>query len=240
MLHYNSVNRSNVDLTIDDGEFVAIMGPSGSGKTTLLYTVSGMDTMTAGSVDFFGRELCNLSENEISDVRLDEMGFVFQQMYMLKNLTIYDNIILPAYQSRKNGKNKKEINERAVMLMKKLGISSIADNDITEVSGGQLQRACICRSLINKPKILFADEPTGALNQQTSKEVMEEFNKINQEGTTIMMVTHSVKVAAQSDRIIYIEDGEIKGDFKLGKYTAQENFREREKKLSSWLVEMGW
>lgn len=235
----NNVLR-NVSFTVDEGEMVAIMGPSGSGKTTLLYTVSGMDTMTAGSVDFFGRELCNLSENEISDVRLDEMGFVFQQMYMLKNLTIYDNIILPAYQSRKNGKNKKEINERAVMLMKKLGISSIADNDITEVSGGQLQRACICRSLINKPKILFADEPTGALNQQTSKEVMEEFNKINQEGTTIMMVTHSVKVAAQSDRIIYIEDGEIKGDFKLGKYTAQENFREREKKLSGWLVEMGW
>ena len=235
----NNVLR-NVSFTVEEGEMVAIMGPSGSGKTTLLYTVSGMDTMTAGSVDFFGRELCNLSENEISDVRLDEMGFVFQQMYMLKNLTIYDNIILPAYQSRKNGKNKKEINERAVMLMKKLGISSIADNDITEVSGGQLQRACICRSLINKPKILFADEPTGALNQQTSKEVMEEFNKINQEGTTIMMVTHSVKVAAQSDRIIYIEDGEIKGDFKLGKYTAQENFREREKKLSSWLVEMGW
>ena len=235
----NNVLR-NVSFTVDEGEMVAIMGPSGSGKTTLLYTVSGMDTMTAGSVDFFGRELCNLSENEISDVRLDEMGFVFQQMYMLKNLTIYDNIILPAYQSRKSGKNKKEINERAVMLMKKLGISSIADNDITEVSGGQLQRACICRSLINKPKILFADEPTGALNQQTSKEVMEEFNKINQEGTTIMMVTHSVKVAAQSDRIIYIEDGEIKGDFKLGKYTAQENFREREKKLSSWLVEMGW
>ena len=235
----NNVLR-NVSFTVDEGEMVAIMGPSGSGKTTLLYTVSGMDTMTAGSVDFFGRELCNLSENEISDVRLDEMGFVFQQMYMLKNLTIYDNIILPAYQSRKNGKNKKEINERAVMLMKKLGISSIADNDITEVSGGQLQSACICSSLINKPKILFADEPTGALNQQTSKEVMEEFNKINQEGTTIMMVTHSVKVAAQSDRIIYIEDGEIKGDFKLGKYTAQENFREREKKLSGWLVEMGW
>ena len=235
----NNVLR-NVSFTVEEGEMVAIMGPSGSGKTTLLYTVSGMDTMTAGSVDFFGRELCNLSENEISDVRLDEMGFVFQQMYMLKNLTIYDNIILPAYQSRKSGKNKKEINERAVMLMKKLGISSIADNDITEVSGGQLQRACICRSLINKPKILFADEPTGALNQQTSKEVMEEFNKINQEGTTIMMVTHSVKVAAQSDRIIYIEDGESKGDFKLGKNTAQENFREREKKLSGWLVEMGW
>lgn len=235
----NNVLR-NINFTVEDGEMVAIMGPSGSGKTTLLYTVSGMDSMTAGSVDFFGKELCNLSENEISDVRLDEMGFVFQQMYMLKNLTIYDNIILPAYQSRKNGRNKKEINERAVMLMKKLGISSIADNDITEVSGGQLQRACICRSLINRPKILFADEPTGALNQQTSKEVMEEFNKINQEGTTIMMVTHSVKVAAQSDRIIYIEDGEIKGDFKLGKYTSGENFREREKKLSGWLTEMGW
>jgi putative ABC transport system ATP-binding protein len=235
----NNVLR-NINFEVEEGEMVAIMGPSGSGKTTLLYTISGMDQMTAGSVEFFGQELCNLSQNEISDVRLGKMGFVFQQMYMLKNLTIYDNIVLPAYQMKKEKKDKKEINERAVMLMKKLGISEIADNDITEVSGGQLQRACICRSLMNHPSIIFADEPTGALNQQTSKEVMTEFNKINQEGTTIMMVTHSVKVATQSDRIIYIEDGEIKGDYRLGKYTGEENIREREKKLSSWLTEMGW
>lgn len=234
----NNVLR-NVNFEITEGEMVAIMGPSGSGKTTLLYTVSGMDDMTAGSVDFFGKELSHLSPNEVSDVRLDEMGFVFQQMYMLKNLTVYDNIILPAYQSRKKN-DRKKINDRGVMLMHKLGISEIADNDINEVSGGQLQRACICRSLINHPKIIFADEPTGALNQQTSKEVMQEFNRINEEGTTIMMVTHSVKVAAKNDRILYIEDGEIKGELVLGKYVNEDGIRDRERNLSNWLVEMGW
>ena len=235
----NNVLR-NVSFQIEQGEMVAIMGPSGSGKTTLLYTVSGMDDMTAGSVDFFGKELSHLKPNEVSEVRLGEMGFVFQQMYMLKNLTIYDNIILPAYQLKSGKGNKKEINERGVMLMHKLGISEIADNDINEVSGGQLQRACICRSLINKPNIIFADEPTGALNQQTSKEVMQEFNRINAEGTTVMMVTHSVKVAAKNDRILYIEDGEIKGELSLGKYVNEEGIRERERQLSGWLVEMGW
>lgn len=230
----------NISFKIEEGEMVAIMGPSGSGKTTLLYVVSGMDTMSAGSVDFFGKKLDQLSPNEISDVRLDEMGFVFQQMYMLKNLTIYDNIVLPAYQSKSGKGKRKEINERGIELMKKMGISNIADNDINEVSGGQLQRACICRSLINNPKIIFADEPTGALNQQTSSEVMKEFNRINAEGTTIMMVTHSEKVAARSDRIIYIEDGEIKGQLQLGKFTPTSDRRSRERELNQWLIEMGW
>ena len=171
----NNVLR-NVNLEIKEGEMVAVMGPSGSGKSTLLYAVSGMDRPTAGSVSFFGKDLTNLNASQMSDVRLNEMGFIFQQMYMLKNLSIYDNIILPAYQS-KNGKGKEKraiINNRAKELMKKLNISEIAENDVNEVSGGQLQRACICRSLINQPKMVFADEPTGALNQQNSKEVMKE------------------------------------------------------------------
>ena len=124
--------------------------------------------------------------------------------------------------------------------MHKLGISDIAENDVNEVSGGQLQRACICRSLINRPKMIFADEPTGALNQQNSKEVMKELNRINAEGTTVMLVTHDMKVAAKSDRVLYIEDGNIKGEYKLGKYTVEEDIRERERKLSNWLEEMEW
>ena len=212
----NNVLR-NVNMTVKEGEMVAIMGPSGSGKSTLLYTISGMDHITAGKVEFSGRDISKMKPAEISDLRLDEMGFIFQQMYMLKNLSIYDNIILPAYQS-KNGKGKEQhraINDRAKTLMHKLGIHEIADNDINEVSGGQLQRACICRSLINQPKIIFADEPTGALNQQTSREVMKELNRINAEGTTIMLVTHDMKVAAKSDRVLYIEDGNIKGEYTL-------------------------
>lgn len=232
----------NVTMEIKEGEMVAIMGPSGSGKSTLLYTVSGMDTMTAGSVNFFGKELGELKEKEISDIRLDEMGFVFQQMYMLKNLSIYDNIILPAYQSRKNtgADKRKEINERARMLMQKMGIGDIGLHGVNEVSGGQLQRACICRSLINQPKIIFADEPTGSLNRQNSMEVMKELVRINQEGTTIMLVTHDMKVAAQCDRVLYIEDGMIKGEYYFGKFASEEETRQREKQVSNWLMEMGW
>lgn len=233
----NNVLR-NINLEIKEGEMVAIMGPSGSGKTTLLYTVSGMDNVTAGKVDFFGQELTKLTENEMSDLRLEKMGFVFQQMYMLKNLSIYDNIILPAYQGKKE--NRKIIRERAKVLMKKLGINDVADNDVTEVSGGQLQRACICRSLINTPKIIFADEPTGALNKQTSLEVTNELARINREGTTIMLVTHDMKVASVCERVLYIEDGHIRDEISLGKYKEDSDIRLRERKLNEWLIKMGW
>lgn len=234
----NNVLR-NVNLEIGEGEMVGIMGPSGSGKTTLLYTVSGMDTATAGNIQFFGEELTGLSPNQISDIRLTKMGFVFQQMYMLKNLSIYDNIVLPAYQSAAKKSGRKAVNERAKALMAKLGISEVADNDISEVSGGQLQRACIARSMINNPKIIFADEPTGALNKQNSKEVMKELNKLNEEGTTIMMVTHDVKVASRCERVCYIEDGNIREEIRLGKYTA-DRARERERELNNWLMKLGW
>lgn len=234
----NNVLR-NVSLEIEEGEMVGVMGPSGSGKTTLLYTVSGMDTATAGTIRFFGEEMTKLSANEMSDIRLERMGFVFQQMYMLKNLSVYDNIVLPAYQLASRKEKRSEINERAKVLMAKLGISDVADNDISEVSGGQLQRACIARSMINSPKIIFADEPTGALNKQNSREVMKELNKLNEEGTTIMMVTHDVNVASRCERVFYIEDGNIRDEFQLGKYTENQK-REREKKLNDWLMQLGW
>lgn len=229
----------NVNLEIKENEMVGVMGPSGSGKTTLLYTISGMDTATAGKIEFFGEEMTGLSANQVSDLRLKQMGFVFQQMYMLKNLSIYDNIVLPAYQATSKKEQRKEINERAKVLMAKLGINEVADNDISEVSGGQLQRACIARSMINNPKIIFADEPTGALNKQNSKEVMKELNKLNEEGTTIMMVTHDVKVASRCERICYIEDGNIREEMQLGKYT-EDTARKREQELSNWLMGLGW
>lgn len=235
----NNVLR-NVNFEIKKGEMVAIMGPSGSGKSTLLYTVSGMDKVTEGSVSFYGKELSSLSDREISDVRLTEMGFVFQQMHMLKNLSVYDNIILPAYQAKKANRTREEINQYAVELMHKLAISDIADHDINEVSGGQLQRACICRSLINKPGIIFADEPTGALNRQSSDEVMNIFNDINNEGTSIMLVTHDMKVASRCQRVLYIEDGNIRDQYELGTYEKGANQREREQKLNNWLMDMGW
>ncbi|RHR29600.1 ABC transporter ATP-binding protein [Clostridium sp. AF19-22AC] len=237
----NNVLR-NVNLTIKEGEMVGVMGPSGSGKTTLLYTVSGMDSATAGRVEFYGKDLTGMKANEMSDIRLNEMGFVFQQMYMLKNLTVYDNIILPGYQTPegKTKEGRRKINDRAKVLMQTLGISEIAENDINEVSGGQLQRACICRSMINNPKIIFADEPTGALNKQNSIEVMEELNHINQAGTAVLLVTHDMKVASKCERVLYIEDGDIRDEITLGRRLGRAEDRTRERTLNDWLIGLGW
>lgn len=237
----NNVLR-NVNLTIKEGEMVGVMGPSGSGKTTLLYTVSGMDSATAGRVEFYGKDLTGMKANEMSDIRLNEMGFVFQQMYMLKNLTVYDNIILTGYQTPegKTKEGRRKINDRAKVLMQTLGISEIAENDINEVSGGQLQRACICRSMINNPKIIFADEPTGALNKQNSIEVMEELNRINQAGTAVLLVTHDMKVASKCERVLYIEDGDIRDEITLGRRLGRAEDRTRERTLNDWLIGLGW
>ena len=232
----NNVLR-NVSFHINRGEMVAVMGPSGSGKSTLLYTVSGMDKMTAGDVSFCGKELSALNENELAKMRLDDMGFIFQQMYMMKNLSVLDNIILPAVKSKKSSESRSQTAQRARELMKKLGIEEIADNDINEVSGGQLQRACIARSMINSPDMIFADEPTGALNRTSSEEVMEQLVGLNEEGTTIMCVTHDSKVAAKCTRVLFIDDGNIKGEFSLDRSTP---LRERERNLNNWLMEMGW
>lgn len=234
----NNVLR-NVEFIVNDGEMVAIMGPSGSGKSTLLYSVSGMDNPTSGTVIFDGTDITKLKDKDLAELRLDEMGFIFQQMYMMKNLTILDNIVLPAIQSKKIKETRKEKMERGEELMRKLGIIEVADNDINEVSGGQLQRAAICRSIINKPKLLFADEPTGALNRTAASEVMDELVKLNKEGTAIMMVTHDSKVAAKCSRILYIVDGNIKGEYDNSN-TENESEKEVERKINNWLLELGW
>ena len=232
----NNVLR-NISFEIEKGDMVAIMGPSGSGKSTLLYTVSGMDKSTRGSIVYNGRDITEMKQDELAAVRLDEMGFIFQQMYMMKNLTILDNILLPAFESRKGKESKEQKVERAKALMKKLAISEIADNDINEVSGGQLQRACICRSMINNPGILFADEPTGALNRSTSREVMDEIVRLNDSGTTVMMVTHDAGIAAKCKRVLYLVDGTIKGEYITDNNLTQ---TEKERSLNNWLMDLGW
>ena len=237
--HQNNVLK-NVSFTVAEGELIAVMGPSGSGKSTLLYTVSGMDGMTSGEVSFKGQSIAALKGDRLADLRLDEMGFIFQQMYMLKNLTILDNIILPAVSSKKNTASRKEKQERGLALMKKLGIGELADNDINEVSGGQLQRACIARSMVNSPSMIFADEPTGALNRTSSEEVTDELIRLNSEGTTILLVTHDSHVAAKCDRVLYIVDGCIKDEITLGKYPGPSALRDRERTLNNWLMDLGW
>ncbi|MBQ8349460.1 MAG: ABC transporter ATP-binding protein [Ruminococcus sp.] len=232
----NNVLR-NISFTVSEGEMIAVMGPSGSGKSTLLYTVSGMDKMTAGDVFFCGRNMSELSENELAEMRLDDMGFIFQQMYMMKNLSVLDNIILPAVKSDKIQESRKSTVQRGQDLMRKLGIIEIMDNDINEVSGGQLQRACICRSMINNPRMMFADEPTGALNRKSSEEVMNELTKLNDDGTTIMLVTHDAKVAAKCTRVLFLVDGNIKGEYNINR---ERTLLDRERDLNNWLLEMGW
>lgn len=205
----------DVSTTIYEGEFVSVMGPSGSGKSTLLYTLSGMDTIDSGEVIFNDQSLTACGETERSDIRRQQMGFVFQQPTFLKNLTIIDNIVLPVM--RDNRKKGKELANKAKLLLERTGIGDLAYRMTNQVSGGQLLRAGICRALINEPKMIFADEPTGALNSKSAKEIMKSFLQINQEGSTILLVTHDAKVAAQSERILFMKDGQIVDELHLGK-----------------------
>jgi putative ABC transport system ATP-binding protein len=229
----------NIHLTVEQGDFIAIMGRSGSGKSTLLYSISGMDQPTSGNVLFMGKEISKLDDEKMSELRLNRMGFIFQHSYLLKNLSIRDNIVLPGFKSGKQSREK--VNQRAQYLMEKTGITSVAAHDIKKVSGGQLQRAGICRALINLPDILFADEPTGALNSSTSKEVMDILNNVNREGTAVIIVTHDAKVAVRADRVIFLMDGSIHDELTLGKYKEDRRKEiEREKRLSEWLEKQGF
>lgn len=230
---------NNINFKVDEGEFIAIMGPSGSGKSTLLYSISGMDRPTSGDVLFCGKDISKLDDEKISEVRLNQMGFIFQHSYLLKNLSIRDNIVLPGFKSGKLPRE--QVNQNADALMVKTGIASVANHDIKKVSGGQLQRAAICRALINQPDILFGDEPTGALNSSTTREVMDIINNVNGEGTTVIIVTHDAKVAARASRVVFLMDGNIHEELALGQYEADEEKKSyREKRLSEWLENQGF
>ncbi len=230
---------SDVDLTIEPGEFVSVMGPSGSGKSTLLYNISGMDRAKSGRVLFNGQDITALSEEELSKVRLTGMGFVFQHIHLLKNLSIFDNVVLSAYLAREESHD--QIDQRAEALMEQVGVAHLAGNDITQASGGQLQRVGICRALINNPDILFGDEPTGALNSKAAGEIMDLLTELNKSGTTIMLVTHDVRVAARTERVLFMLDGQIVSEKYLGKPSENGTERkEREESLSSWLTELGF
>ncbi len=223
----DAIVLNNVSLEINKGDFTAVMGPSGSGKSTLLYSISSMDNPDEGEVIFEGIDVYKLSESELSKFRLNKMGFVFQNSQMLKNLSIFDNIILPGMVAKRE--SIEVVRARATELMSKMGIEDIKDRDIREVSGGQLQRAAICRAMINSPEILFMDEPTGALNSEAASQVMEILKKLNQEGISIMLVTHDAKMASMAKKVIYIKDGKLAGEIKLS------NEKEALAELDFWL-----
>ena len=220
----------NISFELKRGDFVAIMGPSGSGKSTLLYGISGMDSISEGRVLFDGINTSEMQEAELSLFRLRKMGFVFQNAHMLKNLSIFDNIILPGLVANKE--SAKDIRKRASELMNRMGINGMEERDIREVSGGQLQRASICRAMINNPEILFLDEPTGALNSSSTDQVLAILEDLNRDGMTIMTVTHDPRVAARAKKVLYIQDGQIAA---CKKFTAH---ADRDKELNEWLKEL--
>lgn len=226
-----------VDLSVRAGEFLVVMGASGSGKSTLLYSLSGMDRPTTGTVMLEGRDLTSLSDAEMARVRLTRMGFVFQQAHFLPNLSIRDNILLPALKAAPGDHD--AVVRRIDDLMARFDIGHVRDHGITQVSGGQLQRASICRALACEPAVVFADEPTGALNSSMSAEVMDALTEIHTDGATIVMVTHEVACAARADRVIYLCDGQQVDERVLGPWQP-EAATAREDELLAWLRPLGF
>ncbi|QUL57215.1 ABC transporter ATP-binding protein [Paenibacillus tritici] len=225
-----------VSVDIHEGEFVSVMGPSGSGKSTLMFALSGMDRIDEGLVTFEGKDLASLEDDELADLRRTGMGFVFQQPTLMKNLNILDNIILPSM--RGNRRKAAEITGQARQLMQKVGIAELANRDITQASGGQLQRAGICRALMSSPRIIFGDEPTGALNLKAAQEIMELLAEINEEGTAVMLVTHDAVIAAKTERIMFMCDGRIVDELRLPRFSGQD-IEERMNRVIAKMREIG-
>jgi len=196
----------NVNFSVESGEYVAIMGESGSGKTTLLNILAALDKPTSGTVILDGQNLLDVKESAIASFRRDNLGFVFQDFNLLDTFTLEDNIYLPLVLA---GKNYKEMQERLMPIAAKLGISDLLKKYPYEVSGGQKQRAAVARAMITNPKLILADEPTGALDSRSTDELLRLFAEVNQTGQTILMVTHSVKAASVANRVLFIKDGEV-------------------------------
>ena len=226
----------NLDLEIYEGDFTIIMGASGAGKSTLLYTLSGMDKPTLGKIVFNDKEITKMSIDSLAIFRRKNCGFVFQQNYLISSMSVLDNILVSGLLV---SKNKKETVKKAKELLKKVDINEELWNKFpTQLSGGEAQRVGIARALINNPKLVFADEPTGALNSKTGKDVLDTLTEFNNNGQSIVMVTHDISSARRGNRIIYIKDGEVAGELDLGKYVS--NDKERHQKLNEFLVSMGW
>lgn len=196
----------DVSLQVEEGEYVAIMGPSGSGKTTLMNIIGCLDRPTSGTYELAGQNVLGLKDKEMSGVRLNSIGFVFQSFQLMPRESALDNVSLPLSYA---GYKKKERREMAMRALERVGLGDRASFRPTQLSGGQKQRVAIARAMVNNPKILLADEPTGALDSKSGKQIMELFRKLNEEGVTIVMITHDRNVAEQAKRILHIIDGEI-------------------------------
>lgn len=226
----------NIDLELYQGDFAVIMGSSGAGKSTLLYALSGMDTPSIGTITFGDKVISDLSQDKLAIFRREHCGFVFQQIYLIDGMSVMDNVLSAGLLLNKD---KKTLVEKAKKLFTAVYISEETQKKFpTQISGGEAQRVGIVRALINSPEILFADEPTGALNSKTGLDVLDTLTKFNEQGQSIVMVTHDIRSARRGNRILYLKDGVILGECNLGKYTHGDV--ERHKKLSMFLSQMGW
>ncbi len=227
----------NLDLEIMEGDFTVIMGASGSGKSTLLYALSGMDKPTLGKVFFGDAEIQDYTNDQLAVFRRKNCGFVFQSIYLLENQSVLDNVLTGAFTVQKNSP---ELIKRVKELLAKVGLDEEMQKKYpNKLSGGEAQRVGIVRAVINEPKILFADEPTGSLNSASGKDVLDIFTQVHENGQSIVMVTHDIKTALRGTRVIYLRDGKVVGEHRMTKYGG-DDFKERREGLTAFLDEMGW
>jgi putative ABC transport system ATP-binding protein len=229
------LNRVSVDFY--EGDFTVIMGASGAGKSTLLYALSGMDKISEGKVIYKEKEISSLNEKQIAKLRSQDFGFVFQQTHLVSNLTLFENVAVAGYLGTEH--STKETRKQAEELLEKMHVSNAKDRLPSEVSGGEAQRAAVARAIINNPGILFADEPTGALNKHNTEEVLNIFSGLNQSGQSIIMVTHDLRAALRGNRLLYLEDGKVIGEKEMPIFT-QSDAKDREAQLNDWLASMEW
>ncbi len=228
---------TQVELELFEGDFTVIMGASGSGKSTLLYSLSGMDRATAGEVIFKNRDITKLKEKELSMLRCKDFGFIFQQMHLVSNLSLFENVVVPGYLDKE--RTAQQVRDYADELLDKMGIKQVKEHLPSQVSGGEQQRCAIARAVINSPALLFADEPTGALNRKNTTEVLNLLSGLNSAGQSILMVTHDLRAALRANRILYLEDGSIIASLDLPPYSAEEE-KSRETQVNAWLSSLHW
>ena len=224
-------------MEIYQGDFTVIMGASGAGKSTLLYALSGMDSISGGEVLYKDQPISGLSEGKIAALRGREFGFVFQQTHLVSSLTLLENVLAAGAVGKKHPQG--ELRERALSLLTRMGAEGAKDRFPSQVSGGEAQRAAIARAMIGEPGLLFADEPTGALNRQSSGEVLALLSGLHEKGQSILMVTHDVRAASRGNRILYMEDGRILSELLLPDFRA-EDAQEREERVNAWLSSLRW
>lgn len=226
-----------VNVAIREGDFTVIMGASGAGKSTLLYALSGMDSITEGKVFYKEQEISRFNENQMANLRLHEFGFVFQQTHLVSNLTLLENVAVAGYLNKT--RSAKTMKDKAEKLLRQMGVDMAQDRLPSQVSGGEAQRAAVARAMINEPSLIFADEPTGALNKRNTNEVLNLLTGLHESGQSILMVTHDLHAAIRGTRLIYLEDGKVLDELILSTYKPVDT-KDRETKIGEWLSTLQW